>query len=92
MAFIRVIELQTKQEPDLRAVYQANERLARFPTSTEHLTEDRPGIVRAHSLDAELMQRHVWRKHGAYRAHGALSWAEQELIAASASHSNGCFY
>lgn len=49
------------------------------------------GIIRAHSVDPELMQV-TFRASGSYRAHGALTWAEQELIAAAASQRNGCFY
>ena len=89
MAFIRVIELH-EARPDLRAVYQAMS--ARPIPDVYRAPHGGPaGIIRAHSLDAELMQV-TFGASSAYRAHGALSWPEQELIAASASKSNGCFY
>jgi hypothetical protein len=89
MAFIRVIEPH-EAGPDLRAVYQ--EMSARPIPDVYRAPHGGPaGIIRAHSLDAELM-RVTFGASGAYRAHGALTWAEQELIAAAASRSNGCYY
>jgi len=89
MAFIRLIE-PNEAGPDLQAVYQQMSGRA-IPDVYRAPHGGPPGIVRAHSLDAELM-RVTFAANGSYRTHGALSWAEQELIAASASHSNGCFY
>ena len=89
MAFIRVIEAH-EAGPDLRAVY--HEMTNRPLPAVYRAPHGGPaGIMRAHSLDAELM-RVTFGASGAYRAHGALSWPDQELIAASASHSNGCYY
>lgn len=89
MAFIRIIELQEAGE-DLRAIYQ--EMGTRPMPDVYRAPHGGPaGIIRAHSLDPELM-RVTFGASGAYRMQGALTWAEQELIAAAASKSNGCFY
>lgn len=89
MAFIRVIELR-EAGPELLAVYQQMSSRP-IPDAYRAPHGGPAGIIRAHSLDPELM-RITFAASGSYRAHGALSWAEQELIAASASRSNGCYY
>lgn len=89
MAFIRVIGLQEAGE-DLRAIYQ--EMGARPMPDVYRAPHGGPaGIIRAHSLDPELMGI-TFAASASYRTIGALSWADQELIAAAASRSNGCFY
>lgn len=89
MAFIRIVEPQEAGE-DLRAVYQ--EMAARpMPDVYRAPHGGPPGIIRAHSLDPELI-RVTLSACGAYQMPQALTWAEQELIAAAASQSNGCFY
>jgi hypothetical protein len=89
MAFLRVIELH-EAGPDLRAAYQ--QMTTRPLPAVYRAAHGGPaGIMRAHSLDSELL-RTTFASTAAYRTHGALSWAEQELIAATASRSNGCFY
>ncbi len=50
-----------------------------------------PGIVRAHSLDAALMVK-VFATSSAVNGQGPLSWAHRELIAATTSRLNQCFY
>ena len=51
---------------------------------------DAAGIIRAHSLDANLM-RVAFRTTGAM--HGVpLSWSERELLASVTSRTNQCFY
>jgi hypothetical protein len=50
-----------------------------------------PGIVRAHSLDSGLMGR-VFATSSAVNGQGPLSWASRELIAATTSRLNQCFY
>jgi hypothetical protein len=50
-----------------------------------------PGIVRAHSLDAGLMAK-VFATSSAVNGQGPLSWAHRELIAATTSRLNQCFY
>jgi len=88
MAFIRVIEAHEAGE-ELLAIYQAmNSRPMPAVYRAPH--GGPAGIIRAHSLDPELMQV-TFRATGA-RMMGTLPWAEQELIAAAASQSNGCFY
>lgn len=50
-----------------------------------------PGIVRAHSLDAALMPRVFGFSSGVNQG-GPLAWPERELIAATTSILNQCFY
>jgi alkylhydroperoxidase family enzyme len=51
---------------------------------------DAPGIIRAHSLDPELMRR-TFAISGLL--HGtALDWADRELISSVTSRTNQCFY
>ena len=89
MAFIRIIEAHEAGD-DLRAVYEGMK--ARPMPDVYRAPHGGPaGIIRAHSLDPKLMGI-TFAASGASRLHGALTWAEQELIAASASQSNGCFY
>jgi alkylhydroperoxidase family enzyme len=52
---------------------------------------DAPGIVRSHSLDPELMAR-AFGTSGSLHQGEQLAWADRELIAASASQTNQCFY
>ena len=49
------------------------------------------GIIRAHSLDPELMLEGVRVLGGVNRA-GPLSWPHRELVAAATSRLNQCFY
>jgi alkylhydroperoxidase family enzyme len=49
-----------------------------------------PGIIRAHSLDPELLQR-TFSVSGAL-ATTALPWADRELLASATSRANQCFY
>ena len=49
------------------------------------------GIIRAHSLDAGLMVR-VFATSGAVNGQGPLSWSQRELIAATTSRLDQCFY
>jgi hypothetical protein len=52
--------------------------------------DDAPGIIRAHSLDAELMRRTFWVSGLLHRS--TLDWAERELISSVTSRTNECFY
>lgn len=89
MAFIRVIGLEEAGN-DLRATYHA--MMSRPIPDVYRAPHGGPaGIIRAHSLDPELM-RVSFAASGAYRMLTALTWPEQELIAAAASQTNGCFY
>jgi hypothetical protein len=51
---------------------------------------DAPGIIRAHSLDPELMRR-TFAISGALHA-TALDWADRELLSSVTSRTNQCFY
>jgi alkylhydroperoxidase family enzyme len=51
---------------------------------------DAPGIIRAHSLDPELMRRTFAISGALHRT--ALDWADRELIASVTSRTNQCFY
>lgn len=51
---------------------------------------DAPGIIRAHSLDAELMRRTFAVSGSLHRS--ALGWADRELISSVTSRTNQCFY
>jgi hypothetical protein len=48
------------------------------------------GIIRAHSLDPELLRR-TFPVSGALRA-GGLPWEDYELLAGVTSRTNQCFY
>jgi alkylhydroperoxidase family enzyme len=51
---------------------------------------DAPGIIRAHSLDPELMRR-TFSISGSLHA-TALDWADRELISSVTSRTNQCLY
>jgi alkylhydroperoxidase family enzyme len=51
---------------------------------------DAPGIIRAHSLDPELLRR-TFPVSGTLRAAG-LPWPDYELLASTTSRANQCFY
>ena len=50
-----------------------------------------PGIIAAHSLDPELIAR-VFGTSTTINGTGPLSWAERELVNATTSRLNQCFY
>jgi len=52
--------------------------------------DDAPGIIRAHSLDAELMRRTFAMSGTLHRS--TLDWADRELISSVTSRTNQCFY
>lgn len=49
------------------------------------------GIIRAHSLDAELLPR-VFGASGNLNGQGPLSWPQRELVNTITSRLNQCFY
>jgi len=51
---------------------------------------DAAGIIRAHSLDAELLRR-TFSVSGALAA-TSLPWPDRELLASTTSRTNQCFY
>lgn len=89
MAYIQIIEAEAA-EGELHEVYAS---MAKRPMPVAY----RPphggpaGIQRAHSLDAKLM-RVVFATSASQHQGQALSWAERELIAATASRANQCVY
>ena len=52
--------------------------------------DDGAGIIRAHSLDAELLRR-TFSVSGALAVTG-LPWPDRELLASATSRTNQCFY
>ncbi|HEY0641276.1 MAG TPA: hypothetical protein VGD67_26910 [Pseudonocardiaceae bacterium] len=62
----------------------------RIPDAYKPPHDDAPGIVLAHSLDAELLRR-TFAMSGAL--HGvSLDWSERELLSSVTSRTNQCFY
>jgi hypothetical protein len=89
MAWIRTID-KAEAEGELRAVYDA---MASRPIPSAYVPPHggAPGIHRAHSLDATLLQR-VFGVTGVLHRAGALTWAERELCSAVAARVNQCLY
>ena len=52
--------------------------------------DDAAGIMRAHSLDPQLLQLTFGVSGTLHR--GLLSWADRELLSAVTSRTNQCFY
>ena len=50
-----------------------------------------PGIIRAHSLDPDLLVR-VFAASGLINNQGPLSWPQREIVAVTTSVLNQCFY
>jgi alkylhydroperoxidase family enzyme len=81
----------SRQEADgtLAEVYAA---MAARPVPEVYLPphDDAPGIIRAHSLDAELLRRTFAVTGALHRS--ALDWADRELVSSVTSRTNECFY
>ena len=74
----------------LRDVYDA--MLARpLPSVYRPPHGGAPGIIEAHSLDPVLLPR-VFRFSGMLNGQGPLTWPERELVNATTSRLNQCFY
>jgi hypothetical protein len=52
--------------------------------------DDAPGIIRAHSLDAELMRRTFAVSGSLHQS--PLDWADREMLSSVTSRTNQCFY
>lgn len=52
--------------------------------------DDVAGIIKAHSLDPELMRRTFQTTGLLHRS--ALDWADRELVSSVAARTNQCFY
>jgi hypothetical protein len=89
MSHLRIIE----PEAATGALAQVYERMKSRPAPSVY----RPshggiaGIIRAHSLDAQLMPV-VFGFSGGVNQAGPLTWPQRELIAAVTSRLNQCFY
>lgn len=89
MAHIRIIEAH-EADGELREVYEA--LMTRPLPAVYRAPHGGPaGIHRAHSLDAQLIKVTFGATSSLHVGDG-LAWAERELLAASASRANQCFY
>jgi alkylhydroperoxidase family enzyme len=88
VAYLRMIGKQ-EAEGDLLNAYLA---MAARPMPSVYLPEhgDAPGIIRAHSLDSELLRR-TFALSGSL-SNDALPWRSRELINSVTSRENECFY
>jgi hypothetical protein len=88
VAYLPMIGSQ-EADGDLLAAYLA---MAARPMPPAYLPNhgDAPGIIRAHSLDAELLRR-TFAVSGSL-SNDALSWQSRELINSVTSRENECFY
>jgi hypothetical protein len=88
MAWLRTIP-RREAEGELAETYAA---MAARPIPDVYLPPhgDAPGIIRAHSLDAELMRRTFGVSGALHRS--TLGWADRELISSVTSRTNECFY
>jgi len=88
MAWLKTISRGQAVGP-LAEVYAA---MAARPTPPVYQPshDDAPGIIRAHSLDPELMRRTFGMSGSLHRA--ALGWADRELLSSVTSRTNECFY
>lgn len=89
MAHLRIIEAH-EADGELRGIYEAL-RTRPLPSVYRTPHGGPAGIHRAHSLDAQLLQITFAATTTMHVGEG-LSWAERELIAASVSRTNQCFY
>ena len=88
MAWLRTIP-RAEAQGALAEVYAA--MAARpIPDAYRPPHEDAPGIIRAHSLDPQLMRLTFGSTGSTHQA--TLGWADRELIASVTSRTNQCFY
>ncbi len=88
MAYLRIIG-KHEADGDLLDAYQA---MAARPMPSAYLPQhgDAPGIIRAHSLDSELLRR-TFAVSGAL-SNDSLPWHSRELVNSVTSRENECFY
>jgi alkylhydroperoxidase family enzyme len=88
VAYLSMIGKQ-EADGDLRDAYLA---MAARPMPPVYLPPhgDAPGIMRAHSLDAELLRR-TFAVSGSL-SNDALPWRSRELVNSVTSRENECFY
>jgi hypothetical protein len=88
VAWLEIIS-QTQATGALAEAYAAMDKRPMPPVyRPEH--GDAAGIIRAHSLDPNLLQR-TFGVSGAL-ATTRLPWADRELLASATSRANQCFY
>ena len=81
---------KSEAEGELRAVYEVMAS-RRVPAAYQPPHGGTPGIQRTHSLDPKLLQLAFAVTASMHRG-DSLSWAERELIAATASRTAQCLY
>ena len=88
MAWLRTIS-RAEADPELAEVYDA---MANRPIPPVYRPGhgDAPGIIRAHSLDPQLL-RLTFAATGALHRE-KLAWPERELLSSVTSRTNQCFY
>ena len=89
MAHVRVIGKQ-EADGDLLAAYAA---MAARPMPSVYLPDhgDAAGIIRAHSLDPELLRR-TFAVSGSLNNDDVLPWRSRELVNSVTARENECFY
>lgn len=88
MAWLATVP-QSEASGALAAAYSAMDQRP-MPPVYRPAHGDAAGIIRAHSLDAELLRR-TFAVSGAL-ARTTLPWADRELLASVTSRTNQCFY
>ncbi len=90
MTWIRTIGLG-EATGELAAVY---ERMRGRPVPAAYVPPhgDTPGIIRAHSLDPELLAITFTVMGPSVNRDGPLDWGRRELVNAITSRANQCFY
>ena len=88
MAYLQMIG-RHEADGDLLEAYQA---MAARPMPPVYLPDhgDAAGIIRAHSLDSELLRR-TFAVSGAL-SNDALPWRSRELVNSVTARENECFY
>jgi alkylhydroperoxidase family enzyme len=88
VAYLRIIG-RHQAAGDLLDAYQA---MAARPMPSVYQPDhgDAPGIIRAHSLDPELLRR-TFAVSGSL-SNDALPWHSRELVNSVTSRTNECFY
>ena len=89
MTHLRVIE-PAEADGSLAKVYQSMGARP-MPPTYRPVHGGPAGIIRAHSLDAELMQR-VFSLSTNLNSKGPLTWPQRELVNTMTSRLNQCFY
>ena len=88
MAWLRTIS-RAQATGALTEAYAAMDNRP-MPPVYRPLHDDAAGIIRAHSLDPELLRR-TFGVSGALAA-TRLPWPDRELLASTTSRTNQCFY